>query len=166
MSDEEFYELMYRLAYIIRYSNVPRVKDESVAEHSFFVAVLVMKFYDQYKFNLGVALQIAIAHDCPESMTNDLSHETKTLFPEIKDVIKRAEKEFLKQMPYAIKRGVELLEMDTVESKIVALADAMQCHQYSSHEASLGNQGYMTTVLHSSSERIRKLREELKRYER
>ena len=50
---DEYYNKIYRLEYIIRYSNVPRIHDESVASHSFFVAAILMKLNDDYDFDLG-----------------------------------------------------------------------------------------------------------------
>lgn len=44
---------MYNLDYIVRYSNVPRIKNETVAAHSFFVALEVYKLYEEYEFDLS-----------------------------------------------------------------------------------------------------------------
>lgn len=161
-----FYEKVYRLAYIIRYSNVPRVKDESVAEHSFFVASLVMELHDKYFFDLGKALQTAISHDMPESETNDISWEIKQRYPEIKEVLSRAEETFAKKMPISVQKGLKFFQEDTIETKIVMFADAIQCYQYSANEVSLGNRGYMESVLVISRSRIEEFEKELKEYER
>lgn len=165
MNIDEYYNTTYRLAYLIRYSNVPRIKDESVAEHSFFVSALVMHLSSKYSFDLGKALAIAICHDMPESVTNDISHETKKLFPEINSVLKKAEKEFASTLPSKIRESILSYDEDSVEAKIVHLADAMQCYQYASNERDLGNNGYMLTVIESSTKRITKLTKELKKYE-
>lgn len=160
-----YYDKVYRLEYIIRYSNVPRVHDESVASHSFFVAAIVMKLSDTYKFDLGRALQIAISHDIPEYITNDLSHETKQLFPEIKAILLKAEIAALKTMPMSIQDGFTMYnDEDIVESMVVHLADAMQCNQYSRHEISLGNTGYMTEVESGSAQRVSYLKNKLLEY--
>ena len=162
-----YYTKIYRLEYIIRYSNVPRVHDESVASHSFFVAAIVLKLHDKYRFNLGLALQMAISHDMPEYMTNDLSHETKQLFPEIKEVLRKAEHKALLAMPTAVRDGCKMYsDSNLVEAKIVHLADAMQCNQYATNEIMLGNKGYMTEVEFKSASRICELEEHLKTFER
>ena len=159
---ESYYDKIYRLEYIIRYSNVPRVHDESVASHSFFVAAIVMKLSDSYMFDLGVALQIAISHDIPEYITNDLSHETKEMFPEIKEMLLKAETKALMTMPAAVQNAFQLYHVITTESLIVHLADAMQCNQYARHEISLGNLGYMISVEAGSAQRVAELKHKLR----
>jgi len=166
MTHEEFYEKIYRLAYIVRYSNVPRVKDESVAEHSFFVAAITMKLHEKYEFDIGKALQIAVAHDIPESETNDISWAIKQRYPAIRNMLDIAEKELAMRMPKTVQEGILGFAGDSVEAMFVKMADAMQCHQYAIHEVSLGNQGYMLSVLAGSAERVRVFEEELSQYER
>lgn len=151
----DLYALLYRLEYLVRYSNVPRIHDETVASHSFFVAVIVMALHEQYDFDLGKALQIALCHDIPEVVTNDLSHETKKRFPMIKEVMRKIEEEIVEDMPPAIQEGVKLhWDDDSVEALVVKYADVIQCYQYSSNEVSLGNSGYMDAVLRNSMARM------------
>lgn len=175
MMNDKFYELMYRLEYIIRYSNVPRMHDESVASHSFFVCAVLMDLYDHYEFDIGRALQIAIAHDMPEARTNDISHETKRLFPEIRQVLDKAEYQSALELPLAAQEGFYEYKMnDTPEALFVHLADSIQCNQYTAHEISLGNSGYMKEVYDNTCVRINEMfrdvelyrrKERLKRYE-
>lgn len=52
-----------------RYNNRIRIKDESIAEHSFFVAYNILKVGYDYKLPAEVineAVSMAIAHDFPE----------------------------------------------------------------------------------------------------
>ncbi len=158
----EYLELIYRLDYLIRYSNVPRIHDESVAAHSFCVAAILFKLYEEYDFDLGIALQIAICHDIPELKTNDLSHETKKLFPEIKEILKKAERIVLEELPKEISKGWELYQDESsTEALVVHLADAMQCRQYSITEVNMGNRGYMLEVRTNSNKRVEILKEKL-----
>ncbi|MCH8311162.1 MAG: Uma2 family endonuclease [Chloroflexi bacterium] len=76
-------DMLYRLAYLTRYSNMPRVKDESVAEHCFFVALKVIGLAKEYDFNVGSAVTMAIIHDLPEIYLSDMTWETKTAFPDL-----------------------------------------------------------------------------------
>lgn len=165
MINSEFYDLMYRLEYLIRYSNVPRIHDESVASHSFFVCAILMDLRDKYNFNLDRALRVAISHDMPEARTNDISHETQKLYPKIKEALAEAEEAAAKELPLFAQLGVQEYTMcTTTEAKFVHFADAIQCYQYASHEISLGNKGYMSEVVDNASRRISILREELKEY--
>jgi len=167
MINEEFYDLVYRLEYLIRYSNVPRIHDESVASHSFFVSVILIDLNDRYEFDLGKATIMAICHDMPETRTNDLSHETQSLYPKLKEALREAEVEAIKEFPEACQHAItEYTLCESVESKFVHLADAMQCYQYACHELKLGNDGYMQEVVLNSLNRIKQLFKLLNEYER
>jgi len=50
MNESDFYEKVYRLCYIIRYGNIPRIKDESVAEHTFLISAIILQLNDMYEF--------------------------------------------------------------------------------------------------------------------
>lgn len=158
---------LYNLAYLIRYSNVPRIKDESVAEHSFFVAVEVMNLYKTYKFDLGKAISMSIIHDFLESEVDDVNHYIKKKYPAIKLALKNAESEELLNYPDFIQDIYnEYQSHKTVESKIVHLADTIQCTTYARNEIRLGNSGYMANVLQKSKERSDELIKELLEYKK
>lgn len=158
---------IYILASVKRYSTSFTIHKESVAEHGFFVAAIVLQLHSEYQFNLGKALKIAIAHDLPEIYLNDASHQLKKDFPEIKEAFDICERRVTEQLPKAAREGAVLYdENDCVESVIVHLADAIQCTQYAMVEVGLGNKGYMLQVLWNSEDRVKYLREALKDYER
>ena len=167
-SIKEFYDRLYKLSYITRYSVVPRIKDESVAEHSFYVASLVIKLHEYYEFNLGKATTMAIIHDWAEAWTDDITVATKKQFPLIEKAVRYAELEVAnnKFSPVVLEHWSEHNKGTTVEAKIVHMADIMQCMQYASHEIKLGNSGYMCDVLKDANERLEKLEEELYEYKR
>lgn len=151
---------IYNLRHITRYSNVERVRDESVAEHSFFVAAIVLELYKEYDFNLGYALRMAICHDYPEVYVDDVSHKVKADYPEVAKSLKRAEKEAIKSFsPIVIESYLSFEEGDSIESKIVKLADIIQVKQYCESEIRLGNTGYIKTVLLESMSLEIELRE-------
>lgn len=54
---------LYALKNITRFNNLSRINDESVAEHGFFVSLIVARLYRKYNFNLGKALLMATIHD-------------------------------------------------------------------------------------------------------
>jgi 5'-deoxynucleotidase YfbR-like HD superfamily hydrolase len=162
-----YYEDIYRLAQVKRYSNVPKIHEESVAEHGFFVAAIVMKLHEEYEFNLGLALQIAISHDMTEMELNDCPHIIKRKYPEIAAAYEKCEKDVENILPKQIGFASQRFRLQKcVESKIVALADVIQCSQYSAVELKLGNDGYMKDVFEGSLIRETRLRKELSQYER
>ena len=165
MTEDDFYHRLYRLAYLTRYDTVPRVKDENVAEHSFFVTAMLLKLDEIYLFDLGKALLIATSHDILENETGDIGHIVKANHQELYDVLKKVEKKALVKYPSAVRYGIEEYDRnDTIESRIVHLSDAIQCLQYSSNEIRLGSSFYFTEVRDNSIIRIEEIKEELKEY--
>lgn len=166
MTEEEYYEKLYRLTYIVRYSNVPRVKDEDVAQHSFLVSALLFKLREEYDFDLGLALNIAVAHDILEAETSDVCHIMKREHPDLYKALKAAEKQAAEKYPFHIQSAIELYDKnDTVEAMVVHLADSLQCKQYAENEIKLGSSYYFNEVVENSTKRINQLRFELRGYQ-
>ena len=159
---------IYRMSYIKRYSNVPKLHEESVAEHCFFVAAIVLDLRSQYTFSLEDALVIAISHDMTEMELNDCPHIIKRKYPQIAEAYAICEEEVANQLPELVAWGSREFDKvpSTVEAKIVQLADAMQCIQFAHVEVNLGNTGYMKVVYDNSVRRVRALQEELQPYAR
>jgi len=157
---------IYRLAYIKRYSNVPKLHEESVAEHGFFVAAILISLREKYVFNLGRALLLAVSHDMPEMELNDCPHIIKRKYPSIAAAYEECEKEVADQLPPLAKYAIlEFDKGESIEAKMVNLADAIQCIQFSHVEVQLGNIGYMKVVFDGSTNRVKQLEKELEQYE-
>lgn len=156
---------LYNLDYIIRYSNYPRIKNESVAAHSFFVAVEVYKLYEEYNFNIDRAIHLALTHDFPEVYIDDVSHKIKRDFPSVAKALKSAERKIIKLFPKFIQEYIEEFEDgETIESIIVKLGDIIQCKTYSQNEIILGNSGYMKEVYEDSIKREIILKNKISKY--
>jgi len=149
---------LYNLSYINRYSNVARIKDENVAEHSFFVGLEVMELYQGFDFDLGKALAMSITHDWIEADTDDVNHLIKQKYPELKKALKVAENEEMKKYPdYIVRMFKEYDHQLTFESVMVHIADARQCSRYATNEINRGNKEYMQFVLDGSTRRVNEL---------
>ena len=148
-----WYKDLYRLQFITRYSNIPRVRDENVAQHSFYVASLcleIMEGLDSTKFNKAKVLTMAITHDWAEADIDDIAHNVKRDFPSIKKALKVAERKAMSKYPGYIQDSFqEYDESNTIEAHIVQLADTLQCVQYLESEVKLGNR-YMEPMLEES----------------
>ena len=144
---------VYNLKFIQRYSITPRITNETVAEHSFFVATYVMELYKDYKFDLNKAVQMAIIHDFAESFIGDITLSTKTMCPDLVEAVSNAEKEVMFQnfpsFIYELYREYE--QRTSVESLIVKLADTMQVKQYAGNEIELGNNSITMRSIFSSA---------------
>ena len=126
---------------LIRYQNCNRLVNESVAEHSFYVASFVMKLREYYDFNLERALKMALIHDIPESRISDVPHNIKTANPNLSAALEEAENKVLNDMFYP--EGVTLVAdfNGTVspEGKVCALADVLSVVLYANDEIKCGN---------------------------
>lgn len=168
VSVEDFYAKIYNLAYITRYSGVSRIKNESVAEHSFFVASLVIKLHETYDFNLGTALQMAITHDWAESFIGDITWRVKKQNPAISQAVILAEEtamitNFNRDI---YETWIDYCSQESIEAKVVLMADIIQVIQYAEHEVMLGNKGHMAEIVDATYNRLEQLKEQLDEYKR
>ncbi len=166
MTLTEYYNHIYRLSYITRYSNLPRIKDEDVAQHSFFVAAIVIKLSEKYTFDLTSAIAIAVCHDIVEADTNDITNDIKIKHPGFASELEIVELKELGKYPRPIETyAIEYMHQRTVESKIVKLADILQVQQYLSNEIDLGN-SIIKDMWSKVNRRRWEIKKELKEYER
>ena len=98
-SDFAFFIQSYTLEHTKRYSMKPVVHQESVATHSFFVALGVLMLSNEYKFDVDKAVKIAICHDLSEMEISDVNHLVKKNFPMVANALKQAEQEIVKGFP-------------------------------------------------------------------
>lgn len=131
------------LADMKRYNNRIKIKTESIAEHSFFVAYNIMKVgYDYMIPNdvINEAVSIAIVHDFPEMFTSDLPHDCKQRYPELRSLLANVERDFIqREMPELSERYDKLLQGNSLAVLLVDIGDAISVLQYCNREAELGN---------------------------
>ena len=131
------YDSELKLSTMIRYNNSTRIKDESVAEHCFYVALHVLELHSKYEFNLTSALVLALTHDLAEKEISDVPHNVKEQYIYIKYSLAKAEDDFnklnkvMEYHPQCVPTEMEYL--------ILELADVISCINYSDREVSLGN---------------------------
>lgn len=142
------------LSHIVRYSTVPRVTDETVAEHSYFVAVYT-DLLCRYAEENGIcikrekAISMALYHDMEESMSSDLPYNVKRSSKKLRDEFEKINQACMKQMllplPEELKQGMySLWELshfgkDDLEGHIVEFADRLSTVVYCAQEVILGN---------------------------
>lgn len=163
----EFYANMHNLAYIIRYPNLPRLHNESVAEHSFFVASKVIELANSYVFDMQKAVTIAIIHDWTESIVGDIPMNVRRNYRVINSAIEDAENSVAENYfrSDVCSLWTEHFIQQSVEAKIVMLADILQVLQYASNEYNLGNE-HFGKVLVDVEYRINEIESELKQWKR
>lgn len=86
------------LSDVKRWAIVHTIRTQSVAEHSFRVAVLAMSICERleipdpkHNFHFGQLLAWALMHDAPEGMTGDIDGKFKRDNPEVRAMIMQAE---------------------------------------------------------------------------
>lgn len=139
-----------RLRHTFRYSALPVVFRENVAEHSFWTALIGMTIAAEISGDsqlIGEVAAKALLHDIEESMTGDLIRDMKYHDGDVRDAIRKVEVEFARSIFEAIGgQAGNLLEVywrmakdDSPSGRIVALADLLCVISYVDHEQSLGN---------------------------
>ena len=79
---------LYRLAEIKRWHIVHLSQKQSVAEHSFFVTLLAMRFSSAIGAPVGRTVQYALLHDAEEAWTGDIPSPVKQYLSKSKIPIK------------------------------------------------------------------------------
>lgn len=146
---------IYKLSNIIRYSQQSKIKNESVAEHSYYVCWFVNRICTKYELcdNIRLmAIEAAILHDIPEVITNDITYDVKRMIPEVRALLQPYEEEAIKE--HSSQSHKVLFNPDSLEELIaktvVKHADILSVLQYCQNEEMLGNKSF--TVLKKATE--------------
>lgn len=145
ITNDEFFMEVYRLKNLNRYVNWNRVKDETVAEHSYFVVLftdLICTELDVCQSVRTKALRMGMIHDLPEIELSDIPHPVKAKNKGLKMVLNELEIDFMEHYFENVLYKDYLIEyncMDTPESLIVQMADVLSVLQYCISEKQLGN---------------------------
>lgn len=143
LNDKQRDKLM-TLSTLIRYNNSFHIRNESVAEHSFYVAFYTMKICSILQVNSDVenlALKTAIIHDVHESELSDIPHDIKANNKQIEDFCLEFEKSFNKKYFPEIDKSFSSISEDEAKlvKIIVELADIIDVLQFARHEIKIGN---------------------------
>lgn len=159
---------LYRLKHMARYNTWPRIQNESVAEHSFYVALFTLMLCEEFGVNHQVksyAFEIAIVHDVPEAIMNDITYDAKRKIPEINEPLKKFEKSYIKKnFPKQYDLMFEFTEDEEIllARELVHLADAYSVAQYCDNEVMLGNK-YFKPLYSLTKERVNKILKNIER---
>lgn len=165
---EEKNNAIVNLTEVYRHASRPKIKQENLPEHQYFTAISVMEIISWYK-SLGInipsdlelqAIRSALIHDLPELYTNDVLHPAKNKYPELKQILDKAEQTFLKEeFPCFYNDYMELLKSEKNEDLlglIVKLADIASLLRWTARELDLGNKNaYVEEVYENSKLRFR-----------
>lgn len=151
---------------IVRFQTAPRNARETVAEHSFYVAAIVLKLYDYINFDLQSALTIALLHDYSEVYISDVPHSIKAANKPLAEALELAETKINKEkLSEEIANKIEEFNnTSTAEGSVIALADILSVLMYSRYEVKLGNIEYMKEVYHKTFRRVNAVLNKMTKY--
>lgn len=136
----------YRLKNIVRYNPWSKVSNESVAEHSYYVVLFTMllcKDLDVKKEIEDLAIRLAVIHDLPEIITNDITYDAKQALPEVAKLLQQYETKFYKDN-FGVYQEIFRNSRDVaIASLIVKMADIISAIQYCDNEVRLGNEQFI-----------------------
>lgn len=162
LKTEQMLSEIYQLKSIIRYNNKPKLTQETVAEHSFYVALIGLMICDELQCGEKCKTEVmtkALLHDMPEIEINDITHDVKTRL-NLSEFLAKYENEYyhihFPQYEMLMSRHDQLADV------IVDLADALSVKQFVSAEISLGNHSaIMQEVSNEITHRIINIKHDL-----
>ena len=156
---------VYKLSNIIRYSQQNKIKNETVAEHSYYVSWFVNRLCTKYSLSDTIrlmALEAALLHDVPEVITNDITYDVKRMIPEVPGLLQPYEEEVIKE--HSSRAHKVLFNPETnneiIAKKIVKHADILSVLQYCQNEEELGNKNF-TELRKATEKRVKESRDAL-----
>lgn len=150
-----------KLDKVVRFSANIRIKDESVSEHSFHVALYAMILADleekifKNKIDKEKILKTALLHDLEECLTGDIiygfKHTHQSLTKEIKKISQKFFANLIKDLPEEISQEYinfwqRAKDEKTIEGKIIEAADKLEGLIYTLNEFSLGNREFEAAI--------------------
>lgn len=151
--------MIYRLNSLKRYNNIPRVKQESLAEHQFYIAIITMKLLELVDIPLEskyVLLNYVLIHDIQELYTGDIPHNVKMDNPELKKLIEEIEDNWLSESIFSAVNLSFKTFVDRDESLMLLfkLADHMQVVMYTLEEIEYGNKHHEIYDIYKSANHL------------
>jgi len=142
------------MAHVYRYSSIPTLRRENVAEHSFYCALIAYLIATDLRDNnpdieelanlrVGILLERALLHDIDEAITGDFLRKVKYSIPGLKEMLNKVAVDSLVQVSSDV--GVDLktrwLECKdpSLEGNILALSDFLCVVSYVLEEVRSGN---------------------------
>lgn len=137
---------------VTRYHTWPRIKEQTVAEHSWNVQRILLSIYPEAPRHLIVH---AMVHDLGEVYTGDIPFPVKLRNPELKKIMDDMETSAHLRMcfTWGVPAPIQLSELD---KKIFKCADYIEMWEWAMDELSLGNR-MAEPVFHRCLDEIEKL---------
>lgn len=147
----EFMFISKNMENVVRFSNRSKIKNQTVAEHTSYVAIisyLIAKMEEKYngaKINYEKLMGYSLFHDVPEAFSGDVVRDFKKKIENFESIYDRTCQliinEITKDNPLngCIERNCFGMGDESIEGQIVAAADILDPFIYIIQEKKLGN---------------------------
>jgi len=154
--DQMLHGGVHRLSHVNRYSSIPTLRKENVAEHTFYVCLysyLLAMDYETWMTGRGIEetlrpdygtlLARAMLHDLDESHTGDFLRTVKYGHPDLKAALDKVSRSMVRKMEDEL--GVEIMpfwssaKAPDLEGQIIEIADLCRVASYLYEEHNMGN---------------------------
>lgn len=146
-TENEEFEALSTLSNISRYNTRFRIKNESVAAHSYYVIWFVSNICSSLGLShetTRLAMEAAMVHDIPEIYINDITYDCKQMIPELTSIIEPYERETIEKLSPEIADVLfnPVTPKEKLINTIVRYADVVSVKQYALSEMKLGNASF------------------------
>ena len=132
------------MCHMTRFQNSPRIRDNNVAEHSYYVALyahMICGYIDISPETEHGAMRLALLHDIHEGISVEVPNNVKRMLkPEIAAIEAAAIKEIFQGEAWRVENS------DPLAAAIVKLADCMDALIYSVEEYKMGNKFFRAVI--------------------
>jgi 5'-deoxynucleotidase YfbR-like HD superfamily hydrolase len=147
-----FFERLKTMSSIQRFGTLPMIQNESVASHSYNVAIMSLMIADyepELKANPEIILRKALFHDFEETILSDIPHPIKHRFKGgklgqlLEEIVPSlVQNEIFKELPETLRdryAKITITSKEGLEGGMVAAADAMDIVLTALRELKMGN---------------------------
>lgn len=137
---ENFLKKSRGMEHVIRYIQNPRIKDQSVAAHSYYVALFAGYLCDLFEVDSNfksMAIEWSLYHDIGESISLDIPANVKRK--------NKVESKKIEDAAFAEMVSIEGIQFDDIKM-LVKLADLLDVLFYCSEEISMGNSFFISIM--------------------
>ncbi len=149
-----FLDSLRSLNSVIRWAPYTRLKNENVAEHSYWVSFYAMLLSDIEEkifgndIDIEKVLRAAVIHDWEEAITGDIISPVKRYSDDMEKACRQVTDAFFNEVVSYLpderlsklyQKSNEVLEEDSPEGQILKIAEAFSCLFYIMDEFRLGN---------------------------
>lgn len=164
-SNISIFILNRRLAQIKRYHATPLPQNETVAEHSFYVAIIARSLCSIVpggKVDILEVVEKALIHDIEEMFTGDIIQPFKYYDPKLKKLIDEINNTMVEKAFDGLPRDLadhftyiwsDYHKNQKIEDKIVKIADKLSVVSYCFEQIQLGNK-FMIPILKNAFEML------------